>query len=286
MTNQLVKKESGGKFTSYLALPNIRTMIENTLQNPKAFVTAITSAVANNVSLQKCTNESIFAAALLGASLNLPPAQQFGYFYIVPYNDKKNNVVKATFQLGSKGLIQLAIKTGLYTKLHACEIKQGENVTWNPVTEEFKCEAILDEAKREAAPTIGYYAMFRLTNGFFKELYMSKKNMELYADKYSAAFNLETYKQFEAGTFKGEPWKLSSYWYQNFDGMGKKTVIKQIISKFGPMTTEMERAFISDDNVIKAQDGGVFDVVDIVPKQELNKNVATPANSDDFDPLD
>lgn len=289
MTNSLVKKESSGKFSSFLALPNIRAMIDNTLKDPKAFVTAITSAVATNPNLQKCTNESIFAAALLGASLNLPPAQQFGYFYIIPFNDKKNNIVKANFQMGYKGYIQLAIKTGLYAKINACEIKAGEMISWNPITEDFQSSAILDEEKREAAPTIGYFAMFQLTNGFFKQIYMSKKNMELYADKYSQAFSLETYKQVQAGTYKGEPWKLSSHWYQNFDAMGKKTVLKQLISKYGPMTTEIEQAFIADDKTVKTSEGNYFDVEPLEednPKQGImNVPAEETTSDDDFDPL-
>lgn len=289
MNNSLIKKESSGKFSSFLAMPNIRTMINNTLKDPKAFVTAITSAVATNPNLQKCTNESIFAAALLGASLNLPPAQQFGYFYIVPYKDRKNNVIKATFQMGYKGYIQLAIKTGLYAKINACEIKEGEMVSWNPIIEDFQSNAILDEEKREATPTVGYFAMFQLTNGFFKQIYMSKKNMEIYADKYSEAFSLETYKQVQAGTYKGETWKLSSHWYQNFDAMGKKTVLKQLISKYGPMTTEMEQAFIADDKAVKTSEDNCFDVEPITEeKQEVEAAADVPSSdlpNEDFDPL-
>lgn len=248
--NTLVKK-SESAFSTFMASPKIKAMISNTLKDGKAFITSITSAVAANPKLQECTNVSIFSGALLGTSLNLPPSPQLGYFYLVPFKDKKAGVIKAQFQLGYKGFIQLALRTGQYKRLNVVEIKEGEFVNWNPLTEDFQFKCIDNEEEREKAPTVGYYVMFELVNGFVKQMYWSRKKMEIYADTYSQAFDLAIYKQLLDGTYKGELWKLSSHWYNEFDDMAKKTMLKQIISKFGPMSTEMARAVESDEASIK-----------------------------------
>ncbi len=267
-TGNALAKESKSKFSDFMASPRVKAMIANTLKDGKSFITSITSAVGANPKLQECTNESIFSGALLGASLNLPPSPQLGYFYLIPFKDKKTSTIKAQFQLGYKGFIQLALRTGQYKRLNVTEIKEGEFVNWNPLTEDFQFKCITDEEEREKAATVGYYVMFELTNGFIKQMYWSKKKMEIFADTYSQAFDLATFKQLQAGTYKGEMWKLSSHWYSEFDDMAKKTMLKQIISKFGPMSTEMARAFESDDASIKL-DGSA----------EIMEAEATPVNT-------
>lgn len=268
--NTLAKK-SDTRFSSFIANPKIKAMIQNTLKDGKSFITAITSAVGANPKLQECTNESIFSAALLGASLNLPPSPQLGYFYLVPFKDKKAGLIKAQFQLGYKGYIQLALRTGQYKRLNVLEIKEGEFINWNPLTEDFQFKCIADEEEREKAPTVGYYVMFELINGFTKQLFWTRKKMELYADTYSQAFDLNIYKQLQAGTYKGELWKLSSYWYKEFDDMAKKTMLKQIISKFGPMSTEMAKAFENDEASINIDGSAEIIEVEPVPAQEEPK---------------
>lgn len=249
--NSLVKKETNQKFSVFLNQNNIRAMIANTIKDGKGFVSAITSAVGANPTLQECTNESIFAAALLGASLNLPPSPQLGYFYMVPFKDKKSGTKKAQFQLGYKGLIQLALRTGQYKSLIVSEIKDGELISWNPITEELQVEPILNELQREQQPTIGYYAKFELVNGFTKQMFWSREKMEKHANEYSKAFNLADYRKLKEGKIPAaDLWKFSSFWYENFDAMALKTMLRQIIGKFGPMTTELAQAFDSDEHAL------------------------------------
>lgn len=249
--NSLVKKETNQKFSVFLNQNNIRAMIANTIKDGKGFVSAITSAVGANPTLQECTNESIFAAALLGASLNLPPSPQLGYFYMVPFKDKKSGTKKAQFQLGYKGLIQLALRTGQYKSLIVSEIKDGELISWNPITEELQVEPILNELQREQLSTIGYYARFELINGFTKQMFWSREKMEKHADEFSQAFNLADYKKLQEGKIPtADMWKYSSFWYANFDAMALKTMLRQIIGKFGPMTTELAQAFDKDEHAL------------------------------------
>jgi len=277
--NSLVKKETNQKFSVFLNQNNIRAMIANTIKDGKGFVSAITSAVGANPTLQECTNESIFAAALLGASLNLPPSPQLGYFYMVPFNDKKSGKKKAQFQLGYKGLIQLALRTGQYKNLIVSEIKDGELMSWNPITEDLQVEPILNEVQREQQPTIGYYAKFELINGFTKQMFWSREKMEKHADEYSKAFNLADYRKLKEGKIPAvDLWKFSSFWYENFDAMALKTMLRQIIGKFGPMTTELAQAFDSDERSLNLE-GKAEEIIEAetVPVEQPKRAVADEA---------
>ncbi len=280
LKNSLVKKSDTPKFSAYLSQTGVRSMIMNTLKDGKGFISAITSAVGANPALQECTNDSIFAASLLGASLNLPPSPQLGYFYMVPFNDKKSGKKKAQFQIGYKGYIQLALRTGEYKRLIVSEIKDGELISWNPITEEITTEPVTNEEQRESLPTVGYYARFELINGFVKQMYWSREKMERHADKFSMAFNLEAYKKLQAGKIPAaDLWKYSSFWYSNFDEMAKKTMLRQIIGKFGPMSTEMARAFDADEQSIKVNDSGEPEILEAEvsqPAEEAEAKESAP----------
>lgn len=260
--NSLVKKEEKKTFTAYLAQDTIKNKINEMVGGAKGqqFITAITSAVSANPELAKCDNSSIVSAALLGQALNLSPSPQLGQFYLVSYNkkNKEGEIISTTaqFQLGYKGYIQLAIRSGQYKKINVLAIKEGELVKYDPLTEELEVNLIEDEEEREKAKTIGYYAMFEYMNGFKKALYWTKKKMLVHADKYSQAFSLNatagkypkvSYEDFEAGKVpEKDMWKYSSYWYKDFDGMAYKTMLRQLISKWGIMSIEMEKAYSSD----------------------------------------
>lgn len=236
-------------------------------ENSMRFVSSVVSAVTVNPALQECTNKSILSAALLGESLNLSPSPQLGQYYMVPYENKKEGVKVAQFQMGYKGYIQLAIRSGQYKKLNVVAIKEGELIKYDPLTEEIEVHLIEDEEKREQAKTVGYYAMFEYINGFKKALYWSKKKMLSHADCYSQAFSknakkIKTYdfkskkevwkekvsfSDFEAGNYKDEDaWMYSSFWYKDFDGMAFKTMLRQLISKWGIMSIEMQMAYEGD----------------------------------------
>lgn len=178
-----------------------------------------------------------------------------------------------------KGYIQLAIRSGYYKKLNVLAIKEGELVRFDPLEEEIVVDLVQDDTKREALPTIGYYASFQYQNGFKKAMYWSKEKMMAHADKYSAAFSAEKYQLLQEGKIpEKEMWKYSSFWYKDFDGMAYKTMLRQLISKWGIMSIEMQKAMDGDMGAIN-EDGSV-DYVDNVSEDAAQDNNVIEVNTD------
>lgn len=251
--NSLVKKEQKQTFSVFLAQGAIKQKINEMVGGAKGqqFVTSIISAVSTNPKLAECDYSSILSAALLGQALNLTPSPQLGQYYLVPFNDSKRNCKVAQFQIGYKGYIQLAIRSGYYKKLNVIAIKEGELIKYDPLNEEIEVNLIEDDEVRENAKTIGYYAMFEYQNGFRKTLYWTKKKMLSHANKYSQAFNSESYQKLQEGKIpEKELWKYSSFWYKDFDGMAFKTMLRQLISKWGIMSVDMQEAYTKDMSTI------------------------------------
>ena len=134
------------------------------------------------------------------------------------------------------GYIQLAIRSGQYKKLNAMAIKEGELINYDPLNEEIEVRLIEDELERESAPTIGYYAMFEYLNGFHKAIYWSKDKMMAHANKYSQGFRAR---------------KGYTFWEKDFDGMAIKTMLRQLISKWGVMSIEFQKAYEADMGVVR-----------------------------------
>ena len=221
------------------------------------FISSVVSAVSVNPMLAECDYSTILSAALLGESLKLSPSPQLGQYYMVPFNDKKRGTKVAQFQLGYKGYIQLAIRSGQYKKLNVLAIKEGELIRFDPLNEEIEVRLIEDENEREKAATIGYYAMFEYTNGFRKAMYWSREKMIAHADKYSMAFSAAKYHDLMAGKIpQSEMWKYSSFWYKDFDGMAYKTMLRQLISKWGIMSIDLQTA-LNKDMAVTYGDGSV-----------------------------
>lgn len=285
--NSLVNRNQKGGLTAYLTQDAVKNQINKVVggKNGTRFVSSIVSAVQTTPALQECTNPSILSAALLGEALNLSPSPQLGQFYMVPFKNKKKGVTEAQFQLGYKGYIQLAIRSGYYKKLNVLAIKEGELIRYNPLEEEIEVSLIEDDIEREETPTAGYYAMFEYENGFKKSMYWSKKKMLAHADKYSAAFSAKSLELLEAGKIPdSEKWKYSSFWYKDFDGMAMKTMLRQLISKWGIMSIDLQTAIDKDMAIIR--EDGTADYVDhqqetveedrnIVAEQEM-KEVISP----------
>lgn len=244
MNNQVANRPKMS-FTQFMGADVVQKRAIQILGEKKAlsFTSSIISAVQMNPGLQECEPKSIFNAALLGESLNLSPSPQLGQYYLVPFNNKSGK--QAQFQIGYKGLIQLAIRSGQYKKLNVLAIKKGELIKYDPLNEEIEVNLIDDEVEREETETIGYYAMFEYTNGFRKSIYWSKPKMIKHAEKYSAG-----YKAHKGYTF----------WEKDFDGMAYKTMLRQLISKWGIMSVEMQTAFESDMAVLK--DDGTKEYID------------------------
>lgn len=239
LENGLVEREKPTKkqLSVYLTGEGVKKSIQNSLGPEKAqkFIASLISFTQNNPKLLECDNGTLVSAALLGESLNL--SAPLSQYYIVPFKEK------ASFILSYKGMIQLAARSGNYKRINVLPIKSGELKKYDPMTEEIKVEIIEDEDERESAETIGYYAMFEYHNGFVKSLYWRKEKMMIHADKYSPAFSRDIYEKIKDGKIdKKDMWKYSSYWYANFDDMACKTMLRQLISKWGIMSVEMQEA--------------------------------------------
>lgn len=287
MSNAIVAQKQ--RFSVAITTDTYKDLINNTLGDParsRRFIAAITSAVAVNPALQECTPQTIIAGALLGESMNLSPSPQLGRYYLVPFESKikgkdgkpayvmdengkpvkdekgKWKVAtekKAQFVMGYKGYIELAIRSGQYKDMDAFEIREGEYLGKDPETGKPKFRFIVNDEERESRPVIGYLAFFEYLNGFRKTLYWPKNKMMNHANDYSKAFSASAMQLIEQGKIpQEEMWKYSSFWYKDFDGMAKKTMLRQLISRWGIMSIEMQQAFENDSAVIRMNEDGSF----------------------------
>lgn len=247
------------KFSVMITTQSYQNLINNTLRDPdraRSFTASITSAVAVNPALQECDAGTILAGALLGESLKLSPSPQLGQYYLVPFKNKRQQTVTAQFVLGYKGYIQLALRSGQYKDLDVMVIKQGEYSGKDPETGKARFKFIEDDDVRDALPTVGYMAFFEYLNGFRKVIYWSKEKMMTHADTYSPAFSRKGYEDLLAGKVpQSEMWRYSSFWYKNFDDMAKKTMLRQLISRWGVMSVDMQTALEHDDTITHDNDG-------------------------------
>ncbi len=276
MNNQLQSKP---KFSLAIQSDGYKKLINNTLGDSKRaakFIAAISSAVATNASLQQCDAGSILSGALLGEALNLSPSPQLGQYYLVPYDKKQYNqqtktweVIEsnAQFQLGYKGYIQLAIRSGQYKDIDVIEVREGEYKGRDRITGKHQFEFIEDEVERENKEIIGYMAYFEYLNGFYKNLYWSKEKMQKHALEYSQAYASDVKKNTNY-----------SFWSKDFNGMAFKTMLRQLISKWGVMSIDMQEALTKDMSVVK--DDGTYDYIDnqttspqIITGETLNTEV-------------
>lgn len=201
------------------------------------FLTSLLNTTNGNNQLQEAEPQSVLKAGAIAATLDLPIDPNLGFAYVVPYKRKyKDNrgnwqeKNEAQFQLGYKGFIQLAIRTGQYKKINVTELYEGQFESYDPITDELKYNLdgkISDEVTH-------YIAYFQTTNGFEKYNVMSKEEVREHAKKFSKTFL-----------------KSSSSWQTNFDSMAKKTVLKLLLSKFGILSIEMQTAQKVDQAVIK-----------------------------------
>ena len=271
MANSLVKGEKKQpSFSVFLTQYAIKKKINEVIggKGGQRFMTAILSAVTNSPALQECESMSILNCAFLGEALNLSPSPQLGQYHMVPFKKKISKkgeepryITVAQFVIGYKGLYQLAIRSGYYKKINVLSIKEGELKYFDPLNEVIEVELIQDERQRELARTIGYYAMFEYLNGFQKAMYWSYEKMQSHADQYSQAYSAEAHQRIINGEIpKENMWKYSSFWYKDFDMMAHKTMLRQLISKWGVMSTELQMAMENDMAAIR--DDGTPEYVD------------------------
>ena len=269
----LARQDQSMKLAVYLQNDAVKKQINQVVggKNGTRFISSIVSAVQSTPALQECTSPSIVNAALLGEALNLSPSPQLGQFYMVPFDNKKKGCKEAQFQLGYKGYIQLAKRSGVYKKINVLSIKAGELISYNPLEEELEINLIEDDYVRENTPTIGYYAMFEEVNGYRHSIYWSKQRMLAHAEKYSFAFykngGAKSLELLEEGKIpEKDMWKYSSFWFKDFDAMAHKTMLRQLISKWGTMSIDLQNAIDKDMAVI--HEDGKTEYVDAVKAED------------------
>ncbi|QPC47133.1 recombinase RecT [Mangrovibacillus cuniculi] len=226
--NQLVNKQStnvqGATLKGLLASPAVLNRFEEVLgKRASQFTASILSLYNSESMLQKSEPMSVISSAMIAATLDLPVDKNLGYAWIVPYKGK------AQFQLGYKGYIQLALRTGQYRFINVTPIHEGELVKWNPLTEEID----IDFEMRSSDKVIGYAAFFELLNGFKKTVYWTKEQVEKHKQKFS---------------------KSDFGWKNDWDAMAMKTVLKAILSKWGILSIEMQTAVVEDDREPEMKD--------------------------------
>lgn len=179
------------------------------------YMSSIINLVNSDTNLQKCDPMSVISACMVAATLDLPVDKNLGYAWVVPYGNR------AQFQLGYKGYIQLALRTAQYKAINVIEVHEGELIKWNPLTEEL----VIDFEQKKSDAIIGYAGYFELLNGFRKAVYWSKEQIEKHRHKFS---------------------KSDFGWKNDYDAMAKKTVIRNMLSKWGILSVEMQKAYSED----------------------------------------
>lgn len=243
-------------FNGFMMNPNTQDYLKSVLKEKSAsFMNNMVALVANNRALQPCKPASIMYVGLKATALGLPLDQNLGFAYAIPYKDNKAGETVAQFQMGYKGFIQLALRTGQFSTINATDIREGEISSINRLTGEITFTDVPDRAGRKI---VGYAAFFRLTNGFRKTLYMSVEEITEHAKRYSQ-------------TFKSEYSRKSSKWTTDFDAMATKTVLKLLLSKYAPLSVEMQelREAITADQA-SFGDNGEIDYIDGVGVEEIS----------------
>lgn len=285
--NTLMAAPKKKTFSTYLTGDAVKNKINQVIGSKEGvkFIANLISLVSNNPAIAECEHSTILSSALLGESLKLSPSPQLGHYYIVPFkdNDKNGNLkrVVATFQLGYKGYIQLAMRSGNYKDLDVIEIREGEYKGKDKTTGKAVIEFLEDDEEREGLPVVGYYAYFELLNGFKKSLYWSKTKMQNHAEKYSQAYRTDLKKG----------WHYS-FWSKDFDGMAFKTMLRQLISKWGILSVEFQTAMANDMSMINEEGQAVYvDNTDATEAEVIEPTEYTTIEAEEVkteapDPLD
>lgn len=259
---QTAESQKAVTIQSLVSQESVKARFEELLgKKAPGFISSLLSVVNNNKLLAKANPKTVIAAGAMAASLDLPINQNLGFAYIIPYGNE------AQFQMGYKGYIQLAMRTGQYQTINAAEVYEGEIIKQNRFTGEYEF------GEKTSDKIVGYIAYFKLVNGFEKYLYMSIEEMQAHARKFS--------KNYKGST---EKWGLT-----DFHSMAIKTVLKRLISKYGILSIEMQgqqmvdaitndggKMTIKDDGTLEAEfDGDTIDTDGMTIYQEEPHPVIT-----------
>ena len=259
LKNQLAEKStqvvdpSKLGFKALMNTPAMKKKFTDILhEKSDSFMGSLMTLVGGDNYLSQAEPMTIIASALKAATMDLPIDKNLGYAYVVPFNRSEkvgNKWVKhneAQFILGYKGYIQLAQRSGQYKALNALAIYDGQLIDWNPLTEEFK----FDYKAKVSDEVIGYVGFFELLNGFKKTVYWTKQEIESHRIKNAKGYDKE---------------KLSGAWVDNYDSMAIKTVLRNMLSKWGLLSVEMQSAIISDEKVFRVDENN-----DLIEETDLS----------------
>lgn len=255
--NAIVKHAAKDFFAQPMVQEKLKELVG---KNAPAFATSVLQIVNSNSMLVNADPKTIFSAACMAATLNLPINNSLGFAYIVPFQNRKAGTIEAQFQLGYKGFVQLAQRSGQFERIAAVPVYEGQLLTANPLL-----GYEWDWSIKPQGQPIGYVAFFKLINGFTAELYMSREEVTAHASKYSQTFK-----------------KGFGVWKDQFDAMALKTVLKLLLSKQAPLSIEMQTATLADQAVVRDVETNDFDYID---HQESIADLEAPKptlNDDEF----
>lgn len=244
-----------GQVKNMLAQDNVKARFQDVLgKKAPQFMASIVNVVSGTPALKQCEPNSIMGAAFVAASFDLPIDSNLGFAALVPYdksykdsNGQWQKIKMAQFQMMYKGFIQLAIRSGYYEKMNYAVVYADELLSYNPITGEIEFvkdfSGCTQRNNGESDKIVGYYAWFKLKTGFRQELFMTTAEVDHHARKYSQSYRYDIEKN-----------KTSSKWSTDFEAMALKTVIKLLLSKWGILSVDMQRA-IQDDQKVYDEDG-------------------------------
>lgn len=268
LKNQLAEKStqvvdpSKLGFKALMNTPAMKKKFTDILhEKSDSFMGSLMTLVGGDNYLSQAEPMTIIASALKAATMDLPIDKNLGYAYVVPFNRSEkvgNKWVKhneAQFILGYKGYIQLAQRSGQYKALNALAIYDGQLIDWNPLTEEFT----FDYKAKVSDEVIGYVGFFELLNGFKKTVYWTKQEIESHRIKNAKGYDKE---------------KLSGAWVDNYDSMAIKTVLRNMLSKWGLLSVEMQSAITSDEKVFRVDENNdLIDETDLSDMEPLKQDL-------------
>lgn len=246
------------KLKSVLNADSIQSQFKNALkENSGTFIASVIDLFNGDLALQRCDPNKIVCEALKAAVLHLPISKALGQAYIIPYENNKKvvdpqtgkevwqKVMEPTFQLGYRGFIQLALRSKVYKTINAGAVYEGELRSISKLTGEIDIEG-----QKTSDKVIGYFAYFETVDGYKKAQYMSVEGMAAHAKRFSKAIKKDVTEQMlvalAAQPMTGEGKAVG--WMGNFHGMAIKTVVRLLLSKWGTLSVEMEKAVVDDQS--------------------------------------
>lgn len=259
MSTQLQTQQAGGQVVmkpsqimqSMLARPNVQKQFEQALgAKAGGFITSILSLYSSDAQLAQCDPGQVIACCLKAAQLDLPIDKQLGFAYVIPFNNRKTGRKDPQFIMGYKGYIQLAMRSGQYLTINTDVVYKGE------LTKKDKLSGMVTlDGQKESDEVIGYFGYFKLLNGFEKLFYVSVEEMAEYALRYSPSISRNTKPEALIALAGKGATGGGVGWFGDFDSMAKKTCLRQLLSKYGILSVEMQNAIIND--VDEAPAGGM-----------------------------